>query len=53
MKIGNRYGSGIKKMISLLLARFIIILLFLAQSRIWENSVATLTSVFSGILHEL
>jgi len=36
------------KMIPLLLVRFIIILLSLAQSCLWLNSVATLTSVFSG-----
>ena len=37
-----------KKTISLLLARFVIILLYLAQSCTWQNSVATLTCVFSG-----
>ena len=46
MKVGM--ALDYKKTISLLLARFIIILLSLAQSCMWQNSVATLTSVFSG-----
>jgi len=51
MNEGTEYGSGIIKTIYLLLARFVIILLSLAQSCICQNSVATLRSVFSGLNH--